>query len=108
MLERTGSQTIELDGLRGVYRDHLRGYVDDDGKIVMEVDHYHPDPEDAWDVDEWDEAKCFLVGRSTRANWKTLFRIGRGLARHGKIMLHQPGEKTMSIACDGATVVTID
>ena len=105
-LERDGSKTIELDGLRSVEFDHLWAYIDGQNEIVMQVDYYHPDPAESWDSEEWEDASCYLSGKANRENWNLLFRIGRSLARHGKTTVHQPLKEPMTIACDGS-IVTI-
>lgn len=105
-LERDGSRTIDLEMMGGVYRDHLLAGIDRDGNIDIEVDNYHPDPEESWDAEEWEEHKCFLTGKATRHNWKILFGIARVLVRHGRVTINQPGREPIEAACDGS-ILTI-
>ena len=101
-LERNGSGEDD----RGISLEHMFGYVDDEGKLYIEVDNYDPTPPEVWDPDQWEEHKCFMEAPPTRENWKILYAIARGLVRHGKVTVKQPGKPPIDVACDGC-ILTI-
>ena len=109
----TQPRCLEIDGgrdygpevFRGVCRDHLFAHVADDGDISIQADVYHPEDEQKWDVDEWEGKSCYLSGKATRDNWTALYRIGRALARRGKVMLRFSGQDPVELVCDGSLFV---
>lgn len=86
---------------RGISLEHMFGYVDDEGKLYLEVDNYFPMPEEAWDPAEWEEHKCFMEAPATRVNWKFLYQVGRALIRDGKVIINH-GDEQIKVACDGS------
>lgn len=102
MLEQGGPGGCEVDG--GFYRDHMVAYVDHDGNIRMQVDFYHLDPEEEFDVDVWENMSCNLSGKASRENWRFLFQVGRALARHGQVAIKNPGGQIVQAKCDGGSV----
>lgn len=108
-MERTAQiETCGPDGdelWRGVIRDHMIGWIEDDGKLRLDVDRYHIPEGQKFDVEKWKESQCCMQAPATRPAWKLLYRIGRALIRHGIVTFHQPEREPLILMCDGTSFV---
>ena len=102
-LEQNGSGEDD----RGISLEHMFGYVDDEGKLYLEVDNYFPMPQEAWDPEEWEEHKCFMEAPASRVYWEFLYRVARSLVRCGEVTIDRGDKPALRVACDG-TILMIE
>lgn len=73
--------------------------------ISIVVDNYHPENDEAWDVDEWDDGKAHVFALPNRSSWQDAYRLARTLAKHGKARVTAPGGIVFDVTLPSITFI---